>query len=46
MSLADGACLVLARRLRFTAYTADRAWAAVQVPGIAGVAGELKRAVA
>jgi PIN domain nuclease of toxin-antitoxin system len=35
LSLADRACLALAKRLRLPAYTADRAWAAVQVPGLA-----------
>jgi PIN domain nuclease of toxin-antitoxin system len=34
LSLGDRACLALAKRLRVPAYTADRAWAAVQVPGI------------
>jgi Uncharacterized protein conserved in bacteria len=35
LSLGDRACLALAKRLRLTAYTADRAWAAVHVPGVA-----------
>ena len=34
LSLGDRACLALAKRLRLPAYTADRAWAAVQVPGV------------
>jgi PIN domain nuclease of toxin-antitoxin system len=35
LSLGDRACLALAKRLRLPAYTADRAWAALDVPGIA-----------
>jgi PIN domain nuclease of toxin-antitoxin system len=35
LSLGDRACLALAKRLRLPAYTADRAWAAVSVPGVA-----------
>jgi PIN domain nuclease of toxin-antitoxin system len=35
LSLGDRACLALAKRLRLPAYTADRAWAAVHVSGIA-----------
>ena len=35
LSFGDRACLALANRLRLPAYTADRAWAAVQVPGVA-----------
>ena len=34
LSLGDRACLALAKRLRLPAYTADRAWAAVSVPGV------------
>jgi PIN domain nuclease of toxin-antitoxin system len=34
LSLGDRACLALARRLRAPAYTADRAWTAVKVPGV------------
>jgi len=34
LSLGDRACLALAKRLHLPAYTADRAWAAVQVPGV------------
>jgi PIN domain nuclease of toxin-antitoxin system len=35
LSLGDRACLALAKRLRLPAYTADRAWSAVSVPGVA-----------
>jgi Uncharacterized protein conserved in bacteria len=35
LSLGDQACLALAKRLPLPAYTADRAWSAFQVPGIA-----------
>jgi PIN domain nuclease of toxin-antitoxin system len=35
LSLGDRACLALAKRLRLPTYTADRAWAAVSVPGVA-----------
>ena len=34
LSLGDRACLALAKRLHLPAYTADRAWAAIQVPGV------------
>ena len=34
LSLGDRACLALARRLHAPAYTADRAWTAVKVPGV------------
>jgi PIN domain nuclease of toxin-antitoxin system len=34
LSLGDRACLALARRLHVPAYTADRAWTAVKVPGV------------
>jgi ribonuclease VapC len=34
LSLGDRACLALAKRLRAPAYTADRAWAEVKVPGV------------
>jgi ribonuclease VapC len=34
LSLGDRACLALAKRLHAPAYTADRAWAEVKVPGV------------
>jgi ribonuclease VapC len=34
LSLGDRACLALAKRLHVPAYTADRAWAEVKVPGV------------
>ncbi len=34
LSLGDRACLALAKRLHAPAYTADRAWAQVKVPGV------------
>jgi len=34
LSLGDRACLALARRLAAPAYTADRAWIAVKLPGV------------
>ena len=34
LSLGDRACLALAKRLHAQAYTADRAWAEVKLPGV------------
>jgi ribonuclease VapC len=34
LSLGDRACLALAKRLHAPAYTADRTWAEVKVPGV------------